>query len=139
MHRQGRMHGDGAQVGVHAEQRTKGEQPGLGFEVARSRIERRIAYRTQEHRIGTRDRVAGFSRQGIAAVLHASSADRVVGCDDVNPEALRRGSQHSLSLGCYLGADPVARKDRNVHDVSVPGGGAVEPDAARTPGSPAPA
>jgi hypothetical protein len=26
-----------------------------------------------------------------------------------------------------------------VHDVSVPGGGAVEPDAARTPESPAPA
>ncbi len=75
---QGRMHGDGPQVGVGAKELPEGQQPCLGAPAALGRGERGMPDRPEQHRVGLDHGIRGPWRQRIARLGHARRADGVL-------------------------------------------------------------
>ena len=103
-----RQRPDGAQIGVHAEQRAQIQQALFRAQCRIGRRRSRQAHGAQQHRVGVQAKVARGSREGGAQFGQRAAAERRLPGFNIERVPGRRGPQHAQPRAHDLRPDTVA-------------------------------
>src|SRR3954468_21866813 len=100
----------GAKVGVHADERTQSQEPGLRTPTSRGIRQAGRADRAEQDSIGVEDAVPGACWQGITALCDRRRSDWILWKIQLKSKQVPHGAQDRDSLGSHFRSDTVTGK-----------------------------